>query len=267
MVRDNKMNTSTKPNHIRRGTVSEDGKVFWAYSKNKEIWISKEQYERRENSRREYVRKCREQYYKRQLAKHEVFRNFIGKYDSSKNMYFIRISSSGKEVWGSKEQLENFRKMHNKCRTRMYQKLKLQHPITGLKIGDRNPQNPNEYVIFFIGNKPYFGNAEHFKRRQKSRAITYRKRNSKYREMRKKKLQSLTARIRRGTVDPKTGLIFKHYTACGNEMWVTKENYMAMIEKEKIRKARLQARKYIKLCEASDNSSNQLIKNQMNKSD
>ena len=39
-----------RENHIKRGTVREDGKVFWTYRNNKECWITKQQYEKRENT-------------------------------------------------------------------------------------------------------------------------------------------------------------------------------------------------------------------------
>ena len=240
-----------KTNHIKRGTVREDGKVFWTYKDDKECWITKEQYDKRENTRREYVRRCRENYRKRQLAKHPVHRNFIGKYDIARNLYFSHISSSGKEVWISKDQLEKKRKRHTMYRRKMYHKLKEQHPVTGLKIGDRNPENPNEYVVFFIGNKPYFGSKSHLEKRRESREISYRKRNEKYKRLREEKLNNLEKRIKRGTVDPETGLIFLHYAQNGKERWITNEKYQYILERERKNKRK----QYINSCKDSENTS------------
>lgn len=241
--------------HIKRGTIREDGKLFWSYKKNKELWISKDQYEKRENTRRQYVIKCRQRYYQRQNAKHLVERNFIGKYNFSKNLYFIKVSTSGKEVWGTKEQLDQFRKMHTKCRLRMYYRLKNQYPPTGLKVGDKNPNNPKEYVVFFLGNKPYFGNKSRLKRVKEGRAITYRKRNEKYKILRKQKLKSIEKRIKRGTINSETGLVFLYYAQNGKERWVAREFYQKFLEKEKIRKTRQKVKVYIKSCEDSKNIS------------
>lgn len=244
-----------RDNHIKRGTVREDGKMFWVYKNNKEIWINKEQYDKRENTRREYNRKCRANYVKRQLAKHPVHRNFVGKYDVAKNLYFSHVSCSGKEVWISKEQLEKRRKRNTIYRRRMYHRLKEQHPITGLKIGDPNPSNPKEYVIFFIGNKPYFGSKSQLAQRQEGRAISYRKRNEKYKKIREEKLKNLEKRIRRGTVHPETGLVFFYYAQNGNERWVTNEFYQNELEKERQSKKRLKEKQYIKSCEGLKNIS------------
>ena len=41
------MFTHKRENHIKRGTVREDGKVFWVYRKGKEVWATKEQYDKR----------------------------------------------------------------------------------------------------------------------------------------------------------------------------------------------------------------------------
>jgi len=242
-------------NHVVRGTVREDGMVFWSFAKGKEVWITKKQYKKREESRKEYVKKCREAYLSRQLAKHPIDRNYIGKYDFSKNLYFLRMSSSGKEVWGSKEQLDAFRKKHTKYRIRMYARLKTQHPKTGLKVGDQNPDNPNQYVIFFIGNKPYFGTKSQLIQRKKSRRVSYNKRNEKYAIARQKKLQSLQQRIKRGTPDPKTGLVFYMYAQNGKERWITPERYQQVLEIERIRKKRNKKKEYINSCKDSENLS------------
>jgi hypothetical protein len=224
--------------HIVRGTVREDGKVYWAFTKNKEVWITREQYDKREQTRKAYVKKCRENYKKRQEAKHPVDRNFIGKYNFATNLYFLRMSSSGKEIWGSKQQLEASRKRHTRYRNKMYHKLKIQYAKTGLKVGDQNPDNPNQYVIFFIGNKPYFGTKYQLIQRKKSRRISYNKRNEKYAIARQKKLQSLQQRIKRGTTDLNTGLVFYMYAQNGKERWITPERYQQVLEIERQRKKR-----------------------------
>ena len=65
---------------MKRGTTREDGKVFSRISKGKEIWLTKEQYDKREISRKQYVRNCIKSYYSRRKS----VRN-----DSSRKRTFI----------------------------------------------------------------------------------------------------------------------------------------------------------------------------------
>jgi len=104
---------------MKRGTVREDGKIFARMAKGKELWITKEQYEKRENSRKEYTKKCLELY-----KKYRKEKKSIGQYDHKKNLYFIGISTSGKEVWKSKAFLEKFRKKQNKNKNKNKNKKK-----------------------------------------------------------------------------------------------------------------------------------------------
>ena len=61
-----------RTNHIKRGTVREDGKVFWVYRKGKEVWATKEQYDKRENTRKAYVRMCQQEYKKSQAKNYHM---------------------------------------------------------------------------------------------------------------------------------------------------------------------------------------------------
>ena len=245
------MFTHKRENHIKRGTVREDGKVFWVYRKGKEVWATKEQYDKRENTRKAYVRMCQQEYKKMQAGKPPHERNYLGKYDSSRNLYFIRVSTAGKEIWGSKFQLNEYRKRLNDRRKDMTKRLnELQ---TNLKFGDPNPNNPKEFVCFFIGKKPYFGSAKKLEERKKSRAITYRKLDMFYRTKRMFALHALEKRIRRGTVNEETGLIFWEYNEAGKEKWFSKEEFKLRHEKEKIRRNKYRKKPIHNVCEDSKN--------------
>jgi len=241
------MFTHKRENHIKRGTVREDGKVFWVYRKGKEVWATKEQYDKRENTRKAYVRMCQQEYRKSQAKKLPHERNYLGKYDCSRNLYFISISTAGKEVWGTKFQLEKHRKRLNDRRKDMTKRLKeLQ---TNLKFGDPNPNNPEEFVCFFIGKKPYFGSAKKLEERKKSRAISYRKLDLFYRTKRTMALQALNKRLRRGTINEETGLIFWEYNEAGKEKWFSEEEFKLRHEKEKIRRNKYRKKSIHNVCE------------------
>jgi hypothetical protein len=223
-----------RTNHIKRGTVREDGKVFWVYRKGKEVWATKEQYDKRENTRKAYVRMCQQEYRKSQAKKLLHERNYLGKYDCSRNLYFISISTAGKEVWGTKFQLEKYRKRLNDRRKDMTEKLKKLQ--TNLKFGDPNPNNSEEFVCYFIGKKPYFGSVKKLEERKKSRAISYRKLDMFYRTKRMMAMQALSKRLRRGAVNQETGLLFWEYNEAGKEKWFSEEEFKVRQEKEKIRR-------------------------------
>jgi chaperonin cofactor prefoldin len=240
------MFTHKRENHIKRGTIREDGKVFWVYRKGKEVWATKEQYEKRENTRKAYVRMCQQEYKKLQVKKLSHERNYVGKYDYSRNLYFMSISTSGKEVWGSKSQLEKYRKRLNDRRKDMTQRLK--EFQTNLKFGDPNPNNPEEFVCFFIGKKPYFGSAKKLEERKKSRAISYRKLDMFYKTKRMMVLQALNKRLRRGAINQENGLIFWEYSESGKEIWFVKEIFDERQEKEKIRRKKYRNKSIHNVC-------------------
>ena len=97
---------------IKRKTVREDGKIFWAYKhKNgtkKEVWLSPKVFERWDQVRKNYVNKKYKKYLEQQNELPEEDRNYRGKCDPQTGLYFIRVSTSGKPVFGSKEELEKY---------------------------------------------------------------------------------------------------------------------------------------------------------------
>lgn len=220
---------------IKQGTVRDDSKIFWGTMHGKESWITKEQYDKRIASRIAYRKMCQEQYKKRQAAKNSMDRNYIGKYDFSKNLYFIRVSTSGKEMWGTKEELERYRQRRNKASYSRFLRLQ-NYSGQQLKIGDVNPSNPNQFVIYMIGKKPYFGSQKELQENIQRRTISYRKRNQKYYKIRKDIMSKIMNKIKRGTVNSENGLIFWIYNVVGKEKWITKEEYDHKMEQERQRK-------------------------------
>lgn len=208
----------------KEGAQREDGKYYWRYDKykNKEIWISKEQLDRRRATRTAYRKACAEEYYKRQAKKPIEDRNYFGKYDFAKDKYFAGVSASGKEIWYPKEK---FLKLKMRCNKNKRDFVARQKKYTGkhAKIGDVSPDNPSLFCIFKIGNKPYYGSAEKLEQWRESRGISYRKRNIKYGKKRREILSKLEKRIKRGYVHPENGTIFWEYNCYGKEIWLSSD--------------------------------------------
>ena len=222
---------------MKRGTVREDGKIFARMAKGKELWITKEQYEKRENSRKEYTKKCLELY-----KKYRKEKKSIGQYDHKKNLYFIGISTSGKEVWKNKAYLEKFRKKQNKNKKKYNQKCSLL-PKTNLKFGDQHPDNPELFVIHKIGNKCFFGNKERLEEKKESLRIVRVKRYYKSKKVRQLALQGLEARLVRGTTRTEDNFIFFGYDRIGKEIWYPPEVYHQKRNKELLKRKEKRLRK------------------------
>lgn len=211
---------------LKRGTKRADGKVLWKYEFGVPIYITEKQYNSWENTRKEYVRKCHNAYKARQLAKPPNERNFLGKYDPFSNRYFIGITSAGKEIWGTKEQLAKKRADMNIRRKKFAEKCKnLNGDPSKLKFGDQHPTDPKLFVILKIGNKVYYGSKERMSEVKLSRALAYRKRNVKAQRKRKEYLDSLPQRFTRGDKHPTADLYFWAYTQYAKEVWYTKEEF------------------------------------------
>ncbi len=208
----------------KRGEAREDGKVFARMLDGKELWLTKEQYDRRERSRREYVRKCYDAYKRRQNAKTEDQRNYLGKYDVATNLYFIGVTSSGKERWGTKDQLDTYRNNLTN-RRKEYVKRCQRGNIVDAKIGDPHPTKSGLFVIGRVSNRLFYGDQDRLDKIRESRAITYRKRNLKLRYKRKEAVRQLTHRYKRGDKHPYDDLLFWEYNRYGRELWYDPVEY------------------------------------------
>ena len=211
---------------MKEGFVREDGKIFWKKCKEKgEIWLTSEQYQKWCETRKNYRQRCAQEYYKRREKLNPMDRPYFGKYDFSRNLYYIGVSSSGKEVWVNKQRYENLLERRKKYRSKYAQRLQ-EEPKTNLKLGDVHPDNPNLYVILLIGNKPFFGSKEKLAERRNSLRRSGIKRDIKYKHKRKQILEQLGEnRIHRGAYDLKTGLVFWEYSQNGKERWFPVDHF------------------------------------------
>ena len=226
--------------NMKEGTVREDGLVYWRYDKMKgrHIWLSPQKYEEYCEKRKSYRKMCVEAYHKRQQELPDDEKNYFGKYDWKKNKYFIGISTSGKEVWYYKARFENLVARRQEYRKKYLDKARLL-PKNKLRIGDKNPDNPEEYVINFIGNMPRFGDIQKLELANLNRKICQKKMSAKYRKERKEKLSKLFHKRRRGDINSE-GNVFWEYDRRANEVWYTPDVFAirqsAVLAKKKLRR-------------------------------
>lgn len=223
---------------MKEGFVREDGKVFWKNCKKKgEIWLTQEQYKKWCETRSKYRQRCAEEYYKRREKQNPMDRAFFGKYDFSRNLYFVGISSAGKEMWVNKERFENILQRRKKNKSNYIKRLQ-KAPETNFKFGDQHPNDNNLYVYLIVGNKPFFGTKDKLEKRRKSLRKTGILRDIKYKHKRKDILERLgEKRIHRGAYDLETGLVFWEYSQNGKERWLPVDHF------HKLRTAGCQKRK------------------------
>lgn len=223
---------------LKEGHVREDGMVFWRYHKKRgQIWITRETFEHRKKQRVEYRKKCLELHRQLRSKKSPMDIPYFGKYDFSKNRYYAGVSASGKDLWVTKDKLDRLRLQNQKSKINYIERAKAL-PDTGLKVGDRHPENPELYVIFKVGNKVFFGDRERLKRRIDSVKMTLRKRHIKYQKIRKDLLSKMENRLRRGHRDDSTGLVFWTYGRTAKPVWLSPEAYEAKIAAERDKKKR-----------------------------
>lgn len=215
---------------MKRGTIREDGKVFARYLKGKEIWITKEQYEGREKTKKEYTKKCR-------LAYMEMCKDkkSIGDYNFNKNLYFIGISNSGKEIWRSKEFLEKFRRKQNLNKKRYAEKCK-NLPKTNLKFGDQHPENPELFVVRKSGNKCFFGTKQKLEEKKEDLRIIRFKRFYKEKKTRQIIMSNISVKKKRGEKRPEDNFIFFGYSRLGKEIWYSPQIFNEKRNKKNLKR-------------------------------
>lgn len=210
---------------FKNGTVRQDGMVFYAYTRLKGIWLTKKEYHRRIERRRSYQRNCYKLYKSMRKVKRKV-----GEYCPIKNLYFCRISASGKEIWRDANFVNKLRINQKTYRRSHLQKCK-QDPPTNLKYGDQHPDDPNLFVLYKRGNRLYFGDSKQLELRRQRLRNVYKKLNDKYRIIKARKL--LVRKYKRGDVNSKTNKVFWYYSKSGNEIWLSPEEFAARHARDK----------------------------------
>lgn len=216
---------------FKQGFVREDGMRFWGYRDGKEVWISEESYQMRRESRRQYRRRVRQMGLEHLKRKDPMDQPYLGKYDFSRNLYFLELGSNGKEVWGTKQQLEHFKERRRIGNDRYIDRCALL-PDLNLRHNDPHPDNPNLFVLRKVRNKCFFGTAEELAKVLEQRRITSRKGNQLRKYKRRMTILKLGAeRLNRGV--ERNGMFFWNYTAAGREKWVTPEQFAFLKEQSR----------------------------------
>lgn len=227
---------------IKRKTSRKDGKVFWGYKNKKgvrsEIWITLQQFEKREKTRRLYVRKNQEEFTQQQLMLPVEERWHVGKYNPENGLYFIRVGSNGKPTFGTKDKLDALRKINKISRKKYNQNCK-NLPLPSVCVGDQHPSNPSLYVKRIFGNKIFYDTFDRVQDKIRRLKLSYKnykirhkeeikKRNLKAKEEKKKFFrENAHLKRSRGDIDPILGLIFWGYKDNGKEIWCTPEKFQA----------------------------------------
>jgi len=210
---------------MKRGYIREDGMIFMRMLKGMPLWVTAEQYKNREDSRKRYVRKCMKMY---KEIRTDI--KSFGEYDHRKNLYFIGISTSGKEVWRNKVFYENAIEKIKRNKKKYNERCK-QLPKTDLKFGSPHPEKLGLYVINKIGNKCIFGNLKKLESRRESISRIYRKRHFKSKKRRDQALLGIE-RKKRGQTRLEDGKIFFSYNRVGKEIWIDEAVYHEKRNKE-----------------------------------
>lgn len=230
---------------LRYGTVREDGRMYYGHKYGKEVWLTPESYQRRVENRTRYQRECRKHAINRQHQKNEMDRNYYGKYDFSRNLYYIGLTSAGKEVWGSKEQLEHDRQLHLSAANQYRKRCRERFPRTSLKFGSPHPTEPGLFCVRKTGNKLFWGDKAEYERRLELAIISRRKQEIRRERLRRERILSLGQnRLRRGVVRG-DGKIFYRYEKDGRECWITPERYAELKERSRIQRKNQENKKKV----------------------
>ena len=208
----------------KEGFVREDGKVYWRKRGEREVWLTPEKYKQYCETRKEHCRISIREYRRRQMELPSDQRNYVGKYDPERNKFFYGISSSGKPIWYDPERYAQLAQVRKKYRRKYKEKVNAL-PSSNLKIGDRNPNNPEQYVTHFVGKMPRFGSIEQLQKANAERKRVYAKMRDKYKAIRRIALENLPNKRKRGDIDSVNGKIFWEYDRLAREVWLEPHTY------------------------------------------
>jgi hypothetical protein len=246
---------------IRRNTPRADGKVFWAYKHVKgekiEVWITPEQFERRECTRRKCAKKQAQKRLEAQMRLPKEQRNRAGDYNPETGLYFIRYDNKGLPVWRAKEFLDKLR-ARNKISRKIYSQKGKLLPLPNVCVGDPHPETSGLYVKCIRDRRIFYGTMEEVEKIKSRLSKTYKKYKQKNKEKIKLKnasrrediMKSLNSDLKRkrGDIDPITQNVFWGYSGRGDEVWLKKD--MFLIKRAYCIKKRREQRARRKACHA-----------------
>lgn len=230
---------------MKRGYVREDGMVYARMLDGKPLWLTREQYDKREVARKKYVKECFAMYKRRRQCVRK-----IGEYDHRRNLYFVGVSSSGKEVWRGRAFYERFIDKVKRSKSRYNQRCK-DLPPTDLVIGSPHPTKPGIFVTNKVGNKCFFGNKAKLQKRLESIRMAYTKRHYKAKKRRALALEGIV-RKRRGETRLEDSKIFFEYDRIGKEIWLDPVEFHRRRNKDCERRRQYRKLRKQKTCQESN---------------
>ena len=223
---------------MKRGTVREDGRIFWGHRgpkiQKKEIWLTPESFVMMQAQLSNRQKQKLQDYRDAQNKLPPEERNYKGKFIPETGLYFAYVNSGGKPIYKTKEEYDIWANGLRKIKTNYHRRCK-NLPLPTVVLGDRHPTDPNLYVKNIYGNKVFYGTLEEVNETKALRCKRYQRYHSKnkksrkesYKKIRQERFKVIDAspqgRRKKGEIDVILGKIFWGYSYLAKEIWMTKE--------------------------------------------
>lgn len=133
---------------MKRGTIREDGMVLLRTKKGQMIWGTKEQWDRLEQWRVNYMNKRRSIYRKLENKKWK-----IGEYNPENQKYYVRNSGNYTPIWGTLDDVIKYKQKKKDMKVKYTQKMKQEKRLEAIQNKRRRGDiDPILNLIFFKYN-------------------------------------------------------------------------------------------------------------------
>lgn len=221
---------------LKRGDINSDGKVFFGYNIDREIWYEREKFEEviteYKKKQKEYTRACIAEFNKKPHPP-------MYTYNLSTKLYYVGRCGV-KERWVTEEKLLEMKKT-NKNSTKNYVEECRKVERVNYKFGDVNPENAELYFIKYVGNKPVWRDYAGYKKYEEDRKEWCRQCQCKRRFRRKHAIKYIKDKIKKGTC--KDDKFFWDYDSYGLEVWVDQAEYKRRCERDAAKQRTYRARR------------------------
>jgi len=221
---------------LTRGMVREDGKVFYGYNVNREIWYDRDKFDEvmaeYKKQQKEYTKACIAEFNKKQHPP-------MYTYNLSTKLYYVGRCGV-KERWVTEEKLMEMRATNRNSSKNYVNECKKIERVQ-YKIGDVNPDNSNLYFIKYVGNKPVWRDYDGYKKYEEGKKEWSRQCQCKRRIRRKHAIKHIKDKIKKGT--SRNDKFFWDYNSYGLEVWVDQAEYERRCERDVAKQRTYRARR------------------------